>query len=171
MRWRGRALVLKVDTDRHPELASRYDVRGIPNFIVLKHGQVVMQHAGVVGQPNGTLAGPGASDGVTRGPRPRADAAPIELLGRPEQLARRGSAVRDQIAPAHDLDRVLAPPTNGMKSSTVSTAPPNMPLRRIARVKVAAATTAPRIGTARTNSGDPARPILNGLVPQAHGAW
>ena len=47
----GRALVLKVDTDRHPEVASRYNVRGIPNFLVLNHGRVVMQQAGVVGQP------------------------------------------------------------------------------------------------------------------------
>ena len=27
----GRAIVLKVDTERHPELAARYNVRGIPN--------------------------------------------------------------------------------------------------------------------------------------------
>jgi thioredoxin 2 len=46
----GRALVLKVDTDRYPEVASRYNVRGIPNFVVLNHGQVVVQQAGVVGQ-------------------------------------------------------------------------------------------------------------------------
>jgi thioredoxin 2 len=44
----GRALVLKVDTDRYPEVASRYNVRGIPNFVVLKDGRVVMQQAGVV---------------------------------------------------------------------------------------------------------------------------
>ena len=44
----GRALVLKVDTDRFPEVASRYNVRGIPNFIVLKNGALSMQHAGVV---------------------------------------------------------------------------------------------------------------------------
>jgi thioredoxin 2 len=44
----GRALVLKVDTDRYPEVASRYNVRGIPNFIVLKDGRLVMQQAGVV---------------------------------------------------------------------------------------------------------------------------
>ena len=44
----GRALVLKVDTDRHPEVAERYNVRGIPNFIVLKNGRLVMQQAGVV---------------------------------------------------------------------------------------------------------------------------
>ena len=44
----GRALVLKVDTDRHPEIAARYGVRGIPNFVVLRHGQSVFQQAGVV---------------------------------------------------------------------------------------------------------------------------
>ena len=43
----GKALVLKVDTERHPELAERYQVRGIPNFVVLKEGRTVMQKAGV----------------------------------------------------------------------------------------------------------------------------
>jgi len=44
----GRALVLKVDTERHPELAARYHVEGIPNFVVLKNGRLVSQQAGVV---------------------------------------------------------------------------------------------------------------------------
>ena len=44
----GRALVLKVDTDRYPEVSARFNVRGIPNFVVLKNGQTVMQQAGVV---------------------------------------------------------------------------------------------------------------------------
>jgi thioredoxin 2 len=44
----GRALVLKVDTDRHGALAARYGVRGIPNFVVLKDGRVVRQEAGLV---------------------------------------------------------------------------------------------------------------------------
>jgi thioredoxin 2 len=43
----GRALVLKVDTERHPDLAARYNVRGIPNFLVLRDGRVVFQHAGL----------------------------------------------------------------------------------------------------------------------------
>ena len=43
----GKALVLKVDTDKHPELARRYGVQGIPNFVVLRAGQVVSQKAGV----------------------------------------------------------------------------------------------------------------------------
>jgi thioredoxin 2 len=44
----GQALVLKVDTERHPELAGRYQVSGIPNFIVFAGGRVVHQQAGVV---------------------------------------------------------------------------------------------------------------------------
>ncbi len=44
----GRALVLKVDTEAHPALASRFGVQGIPNFIVLSGGRVVKQQAGLV---------------------------------------------------------------------------------------------------------------------------
>lgn len=44
----GRAVVLKVDTERYPEIASRYGVRGIPNFVVIKNGRPVFQQAGVV---------------------------------------------------------------------------------------------------------------------------
>jgi len=44
----GNALVLKVDTERYPELAARYNVQSIPNFAVLKDGAVVSQQAGVV---------------------------------------------------------------------------------------------------------------------------
>jgi thioredoxin 2 len=45
----GRALVLKVDTERNPELAARYRVQGIPNFVVLDRGRLVRQQAGAVG--------------------------------------------------------------------------------------------------------------------------
>ena len=44
----GKAVVLKVDTEKYPELAARFDVRGIPNFVVLSGGRVVMQQPGVV---------------------------------------------------------------------------------------------------------------------------
>jgi thioredoxin 2 len=45
----GKAVVLKVDTDRQPQLAERFQVRGIPNFVVLFGGRLVLQQAGVVG--------------------------------------------------------------------------------------------------------------------------
>jgi thioredoxin 2 len=44
----GRALVLKVDTEAHPDIAARFKVSGIPNFVVLKNGQLVFQQAGLV---------------------------------------------------------------------------------------------------------------------------
>jgi len=44
----GRAVVVKVDTERHPELAARYNVRGIPNFAVFSGGRLVFQQAGAV---------------------------------------------------------------------------------------------------------------------------
>ena len=44
----GRALVLKVDTESHPELAARFRVQGIPNFVVLRNGQPVLQQPGLV---------------------------------------------------------------------------------------------------------------------------
>ena len=44
----GEAIVIKVDTDRYPELASRYNVQGIPNFAVFYAGRLVTQQAGVV---------------------------------------------------------------------------------------------------------------------------
>ncbi len=44
----GRALVLKVNSDQQPQLAERYNVRGIPNFIVFRNGRVALQQAGVV---------------------------------------------------------------------------------------------------------------------------
>jgi len=44
----GRAVVVKVDTEKNPDLAGRYNVRGIPNFVVLFEGRPIMQQAGVV---------------------------------------------------------------------------------------------------------------------------
>jgi thioredoxin 2 len=45
----GQAIVLKVDTDKHQQLAARFAVRGIPNFAVFSSGKLVWQQAGVVG--------------------------------------------------------------------------------------------------------------------------
>jgi thioredoxin 2 len=43
----GQALVLKVDTDAHPQLAARFRIQSIPNFIVFKDGRLQSQHAGL----------------------------------------------------------------------------------------------------------------------------
>jgi thioredoxin-like negative regulator of GroEL len=44
----GKALVVKVDTERSPGLAARFGVRGIPHFVVLKHGAPVFEQSGAV---------------------------------------------------------------------------------------------------------------------------
>jgi thioredoxin 2 len=45
----GHAVVVKLDTERYPEVAGRFNVRGIPNFIVFNAGRLVVQQAGLVG--------------------------------------------------------------------------------------------------------------------------
>ena len=45
----GKAIVVKVDTEKYPGLGARYNVRGIPNFVVLSGGKLVTQQAGLVG--------------------------------------------------------------------------------------------------------------------------
>ena len=44
----GKALVLKVDTEANPQLSARFQVRGIPNFVVLSGGKTGFQQAGLV---------------------------------------------------------------------------------------------------------------------------
>ena len=44
----GHAVVVKVDTERFPSLAARYNVRSIPNFAVFSRGQLQFQQAGLV---------------------------------------------------------------------------------------------------------------------------
>jgi thioredoxin 2 len=44
----GSAVVLKVDTEKFPDLAARYKVQGIPNFAVFKAGHLQFQQAGLV---------------------------------------------------------------------------------------------------------------------------
>jgi thioredoxin 2 len=45
----GKAVVLKVNTDSSPELAARFNVQGIPNFVLFSGGRSVAQQAGAVG--------------------------------------------------------------------------------------------------------------------------
>jgi thioredoxin 2 len=44
----GQAIVVKVDADRYPELAARFNIRGIPYFAVFYQGRPVVQQAGLV---------------------------------------------------------------------------------------------------------------------------
>jgi thioredoxin 2 len=44
----GKALILKVNTEAHPQLAAQFGVQSIPNFVVLRDGRTVFQQAGLV---------------------------------------------------------------------------------------------------------------------------
>lgn len=44
----GKAIVLKVDTEANPQLSARFQIRGIPNFVVIHGGRTVFQQAGFV---------------------------------------------------------------------------------------------------------------------------
>ena len=43
----GRALILKVDTEAHPDLAALYQVQSIPHFAIFRDGKVFMQRSGL----------------------------------------------------------------------------------------------------------------------------
>ena len=45
----GKAVVLKVNTEEHPVLASRFGVRSIPNFALFKDGALRWQQPGLLG--------------------------------------------------------------------------------------------------------------------------
>jgi thioredoxin 2 len=46
----GKVVVLKVNTDKQPALASRFNIRSIPTFVVLHHGKKILEQAGAVDQ-------------------------------------------------------------------------------------------------------------------------
>jgi len=44
----GRALVAKLDTDRSPATAERFQIRGVPTTIVFRNGRETQRQAGAV---------------------------------------------------------------------------------------------------------------------------
>ncbi|TVQ67814.1 MAG: thioredoxin [Balneolaceae bacterium] len=40
--------IVKIDTEKNPDIAIRYQVRGIPNLLLFKNGKVLWQQAGVM---------------------------------------------------------------------------------------------------------------------------
>lgn len=49
--YAGKALIGKVDVDSNQELAMQYSIRSIPTILIVKDGQVVDKHVGVVTKP------------------------------------------------------------------------------------------------------------------------
>ena len=46
-RIEGKAVIIKVDTDEHPEIAAQYQIEKIPTLIVFKDGQVAERFLGI----------------------------------------------------------------------------------------------------------------------------
>ena len=42
------ATIIKVDVDKSPEAADRYQVQGVPTFILFKNGKPVWRNSGVI---------------------------------------------------------------------------------------------------------------------------
>jgi len=40
--------IIKIDTEKNPDIAIKYHVRGIPNLILFKRGKAIWQQAGVM---------------------------------------------------------------------------------------------------------------------------
>jgi thioredoxin-like negative regulator of GroEL len=49
--WKGRITVIKVDTEKKPELAGRFGISGIPTLILFKGGKEVHRMSGAVPLP------------------------------------------------------------------------------------------------------------------------
>lgn len=49
--YEGKLKVVKLNTDEHPEIASRYKIMGIPTIIFFKNGEKLDQVVGAVPKP------------------------------------------------------------------------------------------------------------------------
>ena len=45
---RGKVQIVKIDTDRYPDLASHYDIHALPTLVLFKQGQPVERIEGVM---------------------------------------------------------------------------------------------------------------------------
>lgn len=43
-----RVRIIKIDVDKNPGIAQRYQVQGVPTLILFRHGQVTWRQSGVV---------------------------------------------------------------------------------------------------------------------------
>lgn len=47
----GKLRIVKIDVDKNPEIAGRYQVRSIPTLMLFKNGNLIWKQAGVASKP------------------------------------------------------------------------------------------------------------------------
>jgi thioredoxin-like negative regulator of GroEL len=48
---RGKVSIVKIDTEKYPKLAARYDIQGLPTLCLFKSGKVVNRLEGFLTAP------------------------------------------------------------------------------------------------------------------------